>query len=86
MMYIPNQLIGAPRDTEITLECETEASPKVKQVSDTNIFPHICKLEILQNSFRNPPNNLFRLMDSVANEQNAPPYFTNMKVHKTCWW
>ena len=29
MMYIPNQLIGAPRGTEVTLECETEASPKV---------------------------------------------------------
>ena len=30
MMYIPNQLIGAPRGTEITLECQIEASPKVK--------------------------------------------------------
>jgi len=28
MMYIPNQLIGAPLGTQITLECETEASPK----------------------------------------------------------
>ncbi|XP_023333898.1 neurotrimin isoform X2 [Eurytemora carolleeae] len=28
MMYIPNQLIGAPLGTEIQLQCETEASPK----------------------------------------------------------
>jgi len=28
MMYIPNQLIGAPVDTEVTVECTTEASPK----------------------------------------------------------
>ena len=29
MMYIPNQLIGAPLATKITLECQIEASPKV---------------------------------------------------------
>ena len=29
MMYIPNQLIGAPVNTQVTLECTTEASPKV---------------------------------------------------------
>jgi len=28
MMYIPNQLIGAPVNTQVTLECTTEASPK----------------------------------------------------------
>ena len=29
MMYIPNQLIGAPLHTQVTIECVTEASPKV---------------------------------------------------------
>ena len=29
MMYIPNQLIGAPVNTQVTMECTTEASPKV---------------------------------------------------------
>jgi hypothetical protein len=28
MMYIPNQLIGAPVNTQVTIECTTEASPK----------------------------------------------------------
>lgn len=28
MMYIPNQLIGAPVNTQVTMECTTEASPK----------------------------------------------------------
>lgn len=28
MMYIPNQLIGAPVSTQVTIECTTEASPK----------------------------------------------------------
>ena len=32
MMYIPNQLIGAPVGTEVTVECTTEASPKVGDV------------------------------------------------------
>ena len=36
MMYIPNQLIGAPQGTEITLECETEASPKVSGINVIN--------------------------------------------------
>ena len=30
MMYIPNQLIGAPVNTQVTMECTTEASPKVR--------------------------------------------------------
>jgi hypothetical protein len=30
MMYIPNQLIGAPLHTQVTIECITEASPKVR--------------------------------------------------------
>ena len=29
-MYIPNQLIGAPVNTQVTIECTTEASPKVE--------------------------------------------------------
>ena len=32
MMYIPNQLIGAPVNTQVTMECTTEASPKVEMI------------------------------------------------------
>ena len=36
MMYIPNQLIGAPVNTQVTMECTTEASPKVRAMRWSN--------------------------------------------------
>ena len=39
MMYIPNQLIGAPVNTQVTMECTTEASPKVSQN-----LPHLSQI------------------------------------------
>ena len=37
MMYIPNQLIGAPVHTQVTMECTTEASPKVGFNSEESV-------------------------------------------------
>ena len=37
MMYIPNQLIGAPVHTQVTMECTTEASPKVGLNSEESV-------------------------------------------------
>lgn len=40
MMYIPNQLIGAPVNTQVTMECTTEASPKVIKNYNVDTLPH----------------------------------------------
>lgn len=28
MIFVPNQLVGAPAGTDVTIECNTEAHPK----------------------------------------------------------
>ena len=44
MMYIPNQLIGAPVNTQVTMECTTEASPKVQDYIPPSLSPTPAKV------------------------------------------
>ena len=48
MMYIPNQLIGAPVNTQVTMECTTEASPKVTCYIQPHLEPLPCRIKTLR--------------------------------------
>ena len=75
MMYIPNQLIGAPVNTQVTMECTTEASPKVTflpSALNQKIADMKQEMEDQRSSFRSQlaskDDEIKRLLDELANQ------------------